>query len=80
MGLSAAIKINVRGLKEMIALAREAKGLVSFVHVSSGYVQCHLQGEVIQVDFSHHKIFRGNLKQFSFMACCSYCRYCSANM
>ena len=51
IGLSAAVKTNVRGLREMLTLAREAKGLVSFVYVSTGYVQSHLRGEVIQVGF-----------------------------
>ena len=49
VGLSTAVKINVRGLRELVALAKGMRRLVSFVHVSSGYVQCHLQGEVIQV-------------------------------
>ena len=48
IGLSDAIKINVRGLKEVITLAREMSGLAPFVHVSSAYVHCHIQGEVIQ--------------------------------
>ena len=38
----------MRGLKEVITLAKEMRGLVSFVHVSSAYVHCHLQDEVIQ--------------------------------
>ena len=48
IGLSTAVKINVRGLREVMALARGMRRLVSFVHVSSGYVQCHLQGEAIR--------------------------------
>ena len=46
VGLSTAVKINVRGLREVMGLAREMRGLSSFVHVSSAYVHCHLQGRV----------------------------------
>ena len=46
--LSKSITINVRGTKELMDLAREMDGLESFVHVSTAYVHCHLQNEVIQ--------------------------------
>ena len=45
---SKSIKINVRGTKEMMELAREMEGLESFVHVSTAYAHCHLMNEVIQ--------------------------------
>ena len=46
--LGASVSINVRGTKEVVDLAKETTGLVSFVHCSSGYVHCHLQDEIIR--------------------------------
>ena len=46
--LSKSVSMNVRGTKELMDMAKEMKNLVSFVHVSTCYVHCHLQGEVIR--------------------------------
>ena len=46
--LSKSVSMNVRGTKELMDLAKEMKNLVSFVHVSTCYVHCHLQDEVIR--------------------------------
>ena len=46
--LGTSVSINVRGTKEVLDLAKETTGLVSFVHCSSGYVHCHLQDEIIR--------------------------------
>ena len=42
------IKLMGESLQEMMDLAREMRGLVSFVHVSTAYAHCHLQNEVLQ--------------------------------
>ena len=64
--LSKSIKINVRGTKELMDLAREMEGLESLVHVSTAYVHCHLLNEVIQEKGKRVQIFecmyRGGLK------------------
>lgn len=46
--LSKSVSMNVRGTKELMDLAKGMKNLISFVHVSTCYVHCHLQGEVIR--------------------------------
>ena len=46
--LSKSVSLNVRGTKELVDLAKEMKNLISFVHVSTCYLHCHLQGEVIR--------------------------------
>ena len=46
--LSKSVSLNVRGTKELMDLAKEMKNLISFVHVSTCYLHCHLQGEVIR--------------------------------
>ena len=38
--LQKAIKINVRGTKNMLELAAKAQNLMSFVHISTAYSQC----------------------------------------
>ena len=46
--LTRSVSMNVRGTKELMDLAKEMKNLISFVHVSTCYVHCHLQNEVIR--------------------------------
>ena len=46
--LTKSVSMNVRGTKELMNLAKEMKNLISFVHVSTCYVHCHRQGEVIR--------------------------------
>merc|ERR1719188_851646 len=46
--LSKSVSMNVRGTKELMDLAKEMKNLISYVHVSTCYVHCHRQGEVIR--------------------------------
>ena len=46
--LSRSVSMNVRGTKELMDLAKGMKNLISFVHVSTCYVHCHRQGEVIK--------------------------------
>ena len=38
--LQKAIKINVRGTKNMLELATKTQNLISFVHISTAYSQC----------------------------------------
>lgn len=40
--LKTAIKINVRGTKNMLELAAKSRNLISFVHISTAYSQCPL--------------------------------------
>ena len=46
--LTRSVSLNVRGTKELMDLAKEMKNLISFVHVSTCYVHCHRQNEVIR--------------------------------
>merc|ERR1712241_127853 len=46
--LTRSVSMNVRGTKELMDLAKEMKNLISFVHVSTCYVHCHRQNEVIR--------------------------------
>merc|ERR1719460_797359 len=46
--LTKSVSMNVRGTKELMDLAKEMKNLISFVHVSTCYVHCHRQNEVIR--------------------------------
>ena len=46
--LSKSVSMNVRGTKELMDLAKEMQNLISFVHISTCFVHCHLQDEVIR--------------------------------
>ena len=46
--LSKSVSMNVRGTKELMDLAKEMHNLISFVHISTCFVHCHLQDEVIR--------------------------------
>ena len=46
--LSRSVSMNVRGTNYLMDLAKGMKNLISFVHVSTCYVHCHRQGEVIK--------------------------------
>merc|ERR1719460_3318022 len=47
--LTKSVSMNVRGTKELMDLAKEMKNLISFVHVSTCYVHCHRQNEVLDM-------------------------------
>nr|AWJ25024.1 fatty acyl-CoA reductase [Nilaparvata lugens] len=40
--LKIAFNINIRGTREMLALAKDMKNLKAFVHISTAYANCHL--------------------------------------
>lgn len=40
--LKIAFNINIRGTREMLALAKDIKNLKAFVHISTAYANCHL--------------------------------------
>ena len=46
--LSKSVSMNVRGTKELMDMAKGMKNLFSFIHVSTCFVHCHLQDEVIR--------------------------------
>ena len=46
--LGTSVSINVRGTKEVMDLARGMRHLASFVHCSSAYIHCHLEGKAIE--------------------------------
>ena len=59
--LSKSVSMNVRGTKELMDMAKGMKNLVSFIHVSTCYVHCHLQGEVIREEIYPQEDF--NVKE-----------------